>query len=147
MQPPTNIVDRFAARLADLVVRRRWRTIAVALLIVTAAGSGARFLEFSNNYRTFFSPENPELIAFENFQATYTKNDNILFVVQAPDSMFTTPRWHEAVEWLTEEAWQIPYTIRVDSVTNFQHSAAEGDELTVDDLIRDGPNALRSRTL
>ncbi len=41
-----------------------------------------------------------------------------------------------AIEWLTEESWQIPYTIRVDSITNFQHSSAEGDDLTVDDLIR-----------
>ena len=137
MKQPTNKVDRFAAQLADIVIRRRWLVIAITLIVAAAAGSGARFLEFSNNYRTFFSPENPELIAFENFQDTYTKNDNILFVVQSLDSVFT-PETAEAIEWLTEQAWQIPYTIRVDSVTNFQHSAAEGDELTVDDLIRDG---------
>ena len=137
MKQPTSKVDRFAGRLADIVIRRRWLVIAISLIFAAAAGSGARFLEFSNNYRTFFSPENPELIAFENFQATYTKNDNILFVVQSPDGVFT-PEMADAIEWLTEEAWQIPYTIRVDSVTNFQHSAAEGDDLTVDNLIRDG---------
>ncbi len=133
----TNKVDRFAARLADVVIRWRWLVIAMAVMAAALAGSGARFLEFSNNYRTFFSPENLELMAFEKLQATYTKNDNILFVVQSPDSIFR-PQMAEAIEWLTQEAWQIPYTIRVDSVTNFQHSAAEGDDLSVDDLIRNG---------
>ena len=130
--------DRFAQRLANFVIRRRWLVIAAALLFAAAAGSGARFLEFSNNYRTFFSPENPYLVEFESFQETYTKNDNILFVVQSGDGAVFTPRMMDAVERLTAEAWKIPYTIRVDSITNFQHSVANGDELTVDDLIRDG---------
>ena len=43
-----------------------------------------------------------------------------------------------AIERVTEEAWQIPYTLRVDSITNFQHSWADGDDLTVENLIRDG---------
>ena len=40
-----------------------------------------------------------------------------------------------AVEWLTEQSWQTPYSIRVDSLTNFQHSRAERDELMVADLV------------
>jgi predicted RND superfamily exporter protein len=42
-----------------------------------------------------------------------------------------------AVEELTEAAWQIPYTIRVDSVSNFQHTYATEDDLIVEDLVRD----------
>ncbi|MEA2079231.1 MAG: MMPL family transporter [Pseudomonadota bacterium] len=38
---------------------------------------------------------------------------------------------------LTEAAWQIPYSIRVDSITNYQHTEAEGDDLIVDDLVTD----------
>ena len=44
------------------------------------------------------------------------------------------------MEKLTADAWQIPYAIRVDSVTNFQHSWADGDDLTVEDLVRDAAN-------
>ena len=35
-------------------------------------------------------------------------------------------------------AWKFSNAIRVDSVSNFQHSWADGDDLTVEDLIRDG---------
>jgi len=102
-------------------------------------------LAFSNNYSTYFSPENPDLVDFDNFQDTYTKNDNILFVVQPAEGSIFTPRMAEAIEWLTTEAWRIPYTIRVDSITNFQHSSADGDDLTVADLIRGGADLSQSK--
>ena len=86
----------------------------------------------------FFSSENPELVAFETFQKTYTKNDNFLFVLQPADGRVFTPQVADAVERLTEEAWKIPYAIRVDSISNFQHTWSEDDDLTVEDLIEDG---------
>jgi predicted RND superfamily exporter protein len=44
-----------------------------------------------------------------------------------------------SIEELTNAAWQIPHSSRVDSVTNFQHSRAEEDTLIVADLIQDTP--------
>ncbi len=138
----THRVDRIGLWLADLAIKRPVTMILGAFALVVLAASGARFVEFSNNYRVFFSPENPELVAFEAFQATYTKNDNVLFVIKpaedgAEGGVFQ-PELLAAIERLTEEAWQIPYAIRVDSITNFQHSWADGDDLTVEDLVRDG---------
>ena len=45
------------------------------------------------------------------------------------------PTTLSAIEELTEEAWQIPYSIRVDSITNFQHSEGIEDDLIVEDLV------------
>jgi predicted RND superfamily exporter protein len=130
--------DRLAVAITDIAIRRPWLTIVATLMIVLAAGSGLTNLGLATNYRVFFSPENPELVAFEEFQGTYTKNDNILFYVQPDSEAIFSPRVADAVEMLTKAAWQIPYVIRVDSITNFQHSWADGDDLTVEDLIRDG---------
>ena len=123
--------------LAELLVRWRWLLAVAALLLAIVAASGARFLGFSNDYRIFFGEDNPQLLAFENLQNTYTKSDNVLFVLAPADGKIFTPETLSAVEWLTEQAWQIPYSIRVDSVTNFQHTYAEGDDLIVEDLITD----------
>ena len=123
--------------LAELLVRWRWLLAVAALLLAVVSASGARFLGFSNDYRIFFGEENPQLLAFENLQNTYTKSDNVLFVLAPADGKIFTPETLSAVEWLTEQAWQIPYSIRVDSVTNFQHTYAEGDDLIVEDLVTD----------
>ncbi|MCG8123519.1 MAG: RND transporter, partial [Candidatus Thiodiazotropha taylori] len=88
-------------------------TVAVSLMM----GSGVQHLRFNNDYRMFFSEENPQLKAFEMLQNTYTKNDNVLFVIEPQDGTVFTRKTLTAVSELTKEAWQIPYSIRVDSIT------------------------------
>ena len=134
-------IDRFAVALTRGVIRWRWAVLAATVLAVLAIGSGAGRLEFANNYRVFFSQENPELQAFEKLQATYTKNDNFLFVLEPAYGDAFSGDTLEAVEMLTEEAWQIPYVIRVDSVSNFQHTRGIDDDLIVEDLV-DGAASL-----
>ena len=101
MSGSANRVDAFAAALAAFAIKRRWLVIIAALLTVLAVGSGARHLDLANNYRVFFSDENPELVAFEAFQATYTKNDNILFVLQPADGGVFSEETAEAIRRVT----------------------------------------------
>jgi len=42
------------------------------------------------------------------------------------------------VEALTEMAWQLPFSIRVDSLSNYQHTEVDGDDLIVRDLYVNG---------
>jgi len=129
-------IDRFAAALTRQIIARRWLVIVTAVALAVVIGAGAGRLEFSTNYRVFFSDANPELQAFENLQNTYTKNDNFFFVIEPRDGGAFDAQTLAAVEQLTDAAWQIPYAIRVDSVSNFQHTYAIEDDLIVEDLVR-----------
>ncbi len=123
------------ARLGKWVIRFRWLIIIGSIALTMGAASGARFLGFSTDYRVFFGKENPQLQAFEQLQNTYTKNDNVLFAIAPENGQVFSRETLAVVEKLTHEAWQIPYSLRVDSVTNFQHSWADGDELIVENLV------------
>ncbi len=128
------------------VLRNRRLVIGLSLLLAGVLGSGVSRLEISNDYRMFFSPENPQLQAFEQLQNTYTKNDNVLFVVEPLKGRVFTRDSLAAVTELTKQAWQIPYSLRVDSITNYQHTYAEEDDLVVEDLILD-PESLSDEQL
>lgn len=128
------------------VVRHRIAILLTTALVALWAASGARHLSFSNDYRAFFSEENPELQAFEALQDVYTKTDNLIFVLAPKDGAVFTRDTLAAVEWLTTQAWRLPYASRVDSVTNFAHTRAEGDDLVVQDLVR-GAQALSDADL
>ncbi len=117
-----------------LLLLRGWVVVG-CLLSVAWLGAGLPRLVFDNDYRMFFSPENPQLQAFEALQNTYTKNDNLLFVLVPRSGQVFSRDSLAAVEALTEQAWSIPYSLRVDSLTNFQHSYAEGDDLIVEPLV------------
>lgn len=119
----------------EWLLKWKYAVVALSLLTVALLGYGASRLGFTNDYRVFFSADNPQLLAFENLQNTYTKNDNVMFVISPEDGQVFTAQTLEAIRDITEQSWQIPYSIRVDSVTNFQHTRAEGDDLMVADLV------------
>ncbi len=122
---------------AEWILRWRWLVIVTTVVSVVLLGSGGRFLSLTNDYRVFFSKDNPQLTAFENLQDTYTKTDNVLIMLLPKQGSVISKPVVTAVAELTEAAWQVPYSIRVDSITNFQHTHAEGDDLVVEDLFED----------
>ena len=125
-------------RLGDWVIRYRWIVILISLLLVGLAASGGKYLEFTNNYRVFFSKENPQLQAFDALEKKYSKNDLVVFILEPKNGNVFAPEVLSVVEKLTKDAWQIPYSSRVDSISNFQYTEAEGDDLIVRDLYEDG---------
>jgi uncharacterized protein len=128
------------------IIRWRYLVVLVTIALTFAAASGGRFLGFSNDYRMFFGEENPQLLAFEKMQATFNKNDNVLFVITPKSGKVFTRQTLSVIKDLTNEAWQTPYSTRVDSITNHQHTSAEEDDLIVDDLVVD-PDTLSESDL
>ena len=129
--------ESFAGRYARWVLRWRVPIILATVVAAVVAASGARFLYFSQDYRVFFSKQNPQLEAFEALQNIYTQSDNVFFVVDPPDGEAFSAETLAAIEDLTAAAWKIPFAMRVDAVTNFQHTRAEGDDLIVEDMVEE----------
>ncbi len=123
-------------RYAYWIIRWRYFIILATLVFVALTTLGFP-LKFDTDYRVFFSDDNPQLLAFDELENTYTKNDNVILVLAPKNGQVFTNETLDAVEWLTKEAWQIPYSSRVDSITNFQYTYAEEDDLIVEDLITD----------
>lgn len=142
------------SRLASILVAHRlwWALLSVVLLVLSALGLPR--LRFQNDYRMFFSADNPELQAFDDLQAKFARSDNVLIVVSArTGDLFSAPRL-AALETLTNRAWSLPRVRRVDSPANFQHSEAAGDDLSVEPFLRhaerldeDGIAGVRQRLL
>jgi len=134
-EEPSVEVRDFPTRLGAWAVAARWLVVAVALVLVGAAGSGVLFLKSSTDYRAFFDEDNPELQAFEALESTYEKSDNVLFMIVPDDRDATSERSLAAAVWLTERVWQTPYSTRVDSIANFPLMTADEDGLSVRDLV------------
>jgi len=119
------------------IIKLRWLVLILSIAGTLALASGGRFIEFSNDYRYFFTEQNPNLQAFEKLERTYSSPDTLLFVLKPEEGLATTSRILGIVKEMTEQSWQIPYVIRVDSLTNYQHTKAFEDDLVVADLVLD----------
>ena len=114
--------------------------LVIVILIVTM-GSGLSKLAMSTDYRAFFGKDNPQLKNFEELQNVYGKDDNILFVLEPKKGDLFKAKNLEAIIELTNLSWKMPYSTRVDSLTNFQYTKSEGDDLIVGDLVEE-PSSL-----
>jgi len=111
--------------------------ILVCIAFVVVSASGVQNLSFKSDYQVFFGDDNPQLMAFEAMQKTYDKSDNVSFVVVPKSGKVFTQEHLSALQSLTKLSWQVPYSSRVDSLTNYQYSYANEDEMIVDDLVGD----------
>lgn len=126
--------NKIVSRLINLPVRHPWLVMLGVLAVAIMVTSGVVRLQFSDDIRVFFSKDNPQLLAYEALENTYSKSNSILFVIAPKDGDVFTRETLTSVEWLTTAAWKVPYSRRVDSITNFQHTYAEEDDLVVEDL-------------
>ncbi len=129
-----------AEKLAARIVTFRWVWIVLTVVLVGGFAAGLQHLRFEPDARVFFAEENPDRVALDEFEAAFAKDDNLMIVL-APKSgdVFTTDALTFIGE-ITERAWLLPFVRRVDSLTNFQHTYANGDEMIVRDLIPDPPS-------
>ncbi len=127
------IKNTFATQWAKFIIKFRWPVLILSILLAVGLGSQGK-MQFDGDYHVFFSETNPELEAFDALQDKYTKDDNIVLVLAPKNGDVFTRENLVAIEDLTAEAWNTPYSSRVDAITNFQHTSAVGDDLYVDDL-------------
>ena len=134
-----NATNAFAKNWANFIIKFKWPVLILTILLAFGLGSQGK-MEFDGDYHVFFSESNPELEAFDALQEKYTKDDNIIVVLAPKNGDVFTRKNLMAIEELTAEAWNTPYSSRVDAVTNFQHTSANEDDLYVDDLSYESAN-------
>ena len=130
-------MQRFEAAFARQVLAHRALVIAASLLLVAATSVGIKNLYLDSSYEVFFAADNPQLRDFQTLERIYSKDDNILIALAPRDGKVFSRATLAAIEDLSHAAWQVPYSHRVDSITNFQFSAARDDDLVVADMVKD----------
>jgi predicted RND superfamily exporter protein len=132
-----NRYDAAVVAYAHLLIRWRWAVLLLGLAGFAAMVAGLQHFVFNESYREFFAADNPELVAYDKVQNTFSKNDSVFFTVTPPSGNVFSRDALNAIEMLTEGGWQLPFALRVDSVTNFQHTRSEADDLMVGPLVED----------
>lgn len=114
------------------------KTLLLFLIMCVAASIGASSLYFRGDYKVFFEPDNPQRQAFEDMQNIFNKSENVSFLVVPRQGKIYQSDTFKLIRELTEEAWQLPLSTRVESISNYQHTYSQDDDLVVTDLINQG---------
>lgn len=119
----------------DFSVNRPKTVLVVGFLLIFATAFGAKNLYFRGDYKVFFEDTNPQRMAFEEMQNTFSKNDGASIIIAPKSGNVFNQKTLSLIHQMTEDAEQTPLSIRIDSLTNFQHTWAEEDDMIVEDLV------------
>jgi hypothetical protein len=136
-------MDKLERAFGEWIIRYRiWVILACVIMVILAIPFG-KAPNLTTNYRVFFSKENPELRAFENLERTYSKQDNILFVITPKNGNVYTKETLRAVGELSNELrgkkgyiWKLPGIKQTSSLLYAQYSANGKNTLLVKDDYR-----------
>ena len=127
--------DNWIASSTRILLRYRWIVILSSLLISILLSIGMKNLSFSNDYRVLFPTDNPHLKNFEQFENQFTRDDVIMVGISNSKDSIYEEQTLKAIHELTKKLWTLPYSMRVDSLTNHLHTRVEGDDLLVEELL------------
>ncbi len=122
-------------RYGNFVLRHRWPVVGLAALLMLAMTAGVPRIGVTNDHRILFDEGNPQLAALDALEATFSESKTALIAIAPQDGNVFTRETLGAIEVLTESAWRVPYSTRVDSLTNYNHSEAVDDDLAVEPLV------------
>lgn len=124
-------------KFCDFVVYQPWKTLGFSLVLMLVIGVFLKDVAPSVSYKDMLGEDYPLLQAYERVQSEYTNDDNLLVLIEAKQGNAFSQEILAGVKDLTATLWKTPHVVRVDSITNFQHTEADEDSLVVADLVED----------
>ncbi|MDP3847858.1 MAG: MMPL family transporter [Pseudomonas sp.] len=134
-RPAGSWSERQIDKLSRWIVGHPLLSMLFGLLLVVAGAGGLGGYHYSLDHRVFFSAENPQLQAFEKLHQDYAKTDAVIIALAPQAGSVFTREFLGVLRDLTEKSWQLPYSQRVESLTNFQHVQVAGDSIETADLV------------
>lgn len=104
--------------LTDWLSENSRLIIAIWVVVVLVAASGATKLTVSSDNRVFYSEHNEQFLQLKQFEKKYIANNNIVFMITS-DEAGEVNSVIPILKWLSEEAWGIESVARVDSLSNY----------------------------
>ena len=107
--------DRYTA----FMLRYRWLVLASAVAVMLILTAGLQFITISNDWRDMLDEDNPQLVAFDTLEDTYTATNAAVVAVAPKGGSVFTREALGAIEELTEAAWRVPSSTRVDALADW----------------------------
>ena len=121
--------------LSKFIINNRIVFIFSCLVLVLILGRGITSVVFDPDMERFFPKGHPATSLSYEIDETFIRTDNLVIAINAKNNSIFTKKTLSLIESLTEESWTVPYSIRVDSLTNYSYVRSVDDDLLVEPFI------------
>ena len=121
--------------LSKFIINNRVIFIFSCLVLVLILGRGITSVVFDPDMERFFPKGHPATSLSYEIDETFIRTDNLVIAINAKNNSIFTKKTLSLIESLTEKSWTVPYSIRVDSLTNYSYVRSVDDDLLVEPFI------------
>ena len=121
--------------LSKFIINNRIVFIFSCLVLVLILGRGITSVVFDPDMERFFPKGHSATSLSYEIDETFIRTDNIVIAINAKNNSIFTKKTLSLIESLTEKSWTVPYSIRVDSLTNYSYVRSVDDDLLVEPFI------------
>ncbi len=123
---------------SDASQRNPKLVLVVWLFLFLGMIAGGKNLTVSFDTRIFYSEQNQLLLQLRDFERKFSQNNNILFVISPrdeSDGRIATVETLQALVDITDQAWRLPHSTQVESLTNFPRIVSDEDAFSVLEMV------------
>ena len=122
---------------AKLLIKYRYLSIGLVIIIVCLLATGLTKLTFNPDLETYFPEGHPAVIRYNEIDDMFIPTDNLIIAVHSNEGTLFNGDTLKVIEELTRKSWTIPYSVRVDSLTNYSYVKSVNDDLIVEPFIEE----------
>lgn len=141
-EPKPGLVSKFV----DFIANRSKTSFILVILLVAALAPGWNYFGERYDVRIWFRTTDPLIKVLDTFEKQFGNDESLVIVVHSPSGIFDTES-ATLVRELTERMWKLPEIIRVDSLSNYNYSYAEEDDIIVESFFPELPEPLTDELL
>ena len=121
--------------LARLIIEYRKLSIVLCIALFLGLSQGLSKLTFNPDLETFFPKGHPATELKEDIDDTFLPTDSLIIAISGGKETIFKKETLNVIEKLTELSWTTPFSVRVDSLTNFSYVRSVDDDLLVEPFI------------
>jgi predicted RND superfamily exporter protein len=120
--------------IVEFAVKRHKLCILIAIVLFLAGLPFLKNIQLDFSAKSWFRSTDKNLKTLEYFEKTFGNDEVFNLVIESDEDIFN-PHFMKQLEELTEKMWKVPEVIRVQSLTNFYWSRADGDEIITEEFL------------
>ena len=122
---------------SKLLIKFRYISIGLSALVVCLLATGLTKLTFNPDLETYFPEGHPAVLRYNEIDDMFVPTDNLIIAVHSKEESLFNKESLKVIEELTKKSWTIPYSVRIDSLTNYSYVQSIKDDLIVEPFIED----------
>ena len=120
--------QNLVSSIINSIIKHPLKYMATCLLISGFLIPHLLKIESDFGVRIWFRTTDPLIKDLNELERKFGNDEKVILAFHSPNGIFKKDKI-ELLQKLTEELWQVPQILRVDSLTNYNYSISEGDDL------------------